>query len=199
MDNNINTNTNANTGINLTIFDFIGNQTEPTYLQVGDKTIELRRPTTAELVDIIQGTLEAIITDQPFISAPIQDIFVDLGLVSAFTNIEVNFTGRSVAEIYAAYDALLSYDLFHEILLKADKNLTDFYLHGVHSTLDSIIQYKRSAQGILDAITAQAKADTSVMEEAEKIMTDPQQIENVKNLLDVYNKMSTIPETVDIP
>lgn len=199
MDNNINTNTNANTGINLTIFDFIGNQTEPTYLQVGDKTIELRRPTTAELVDIIQGTLEAIITDQPFISAPIQDIFVDLGLVSAFTNIEVDFTGRSVAEIYAAYDALLSYDLFHEILLKADKNLIDFYLHGVHSTLDSIIQYKRSAQGILDAITAQAKADTSVMEEAEKIMTDPQQIENVKNLLDVYNKMSTTPETVNIP
>lgn len=179
---------------NISIFDFAGNQTPTTYLQVGNNAIELLRPSTELLVDTIQWVLDAIITEQPFINGPIKRIFIDFGLVAAFTSITVDFTEKSVSEIYAAYDALLSYDIFDEIRLKADKALVKFYLNGVEETLSSIITYKASAVGILDTITAQAQGDTAIFEEAEKIMTDPNQIQNVKNLLDTYNKMSAPPE-----
>ena len=174
----------------VNIYDLGAKIPDPFYIQIGEATVEVFPfPKTSRLIDVIQETLEFIITESPVISAPMKKIFLDLSVVSAFTNIEVSYDKKTAQDVYEMYDLIKASGILETIYLRCSR--VDFLQNGIIETIDDIISYRRSLAGTVDTLVSEAKDDTTAFEQAEKLLTDPNQIQNVKNLLATAEKLST--------
>ena len=58
-----------------------------------------------------------------------------------------------------------------------------FFNETLDATLDSIMAYRNSAVGIIDALSQNAQQDTQNMESAMGMINDPEQMEKLGKLL----------------
>lgn len=179
---------------NITIFDLPYTYREPLYLDKGGLTVELYPcPTVKTIIDAVQWSLDMIVTEMPIVSSPVKTVFADLGLLKAFTNLEIDFTKKTADDIYAAYDAIKQSDLIEDIKAKGDKGMVNFFFNSLNQTLTSIVQYRQSVAGVIDTIVGSANQNIEIMDKAQAIMEDPKALENVKNLLLTAKELQSPP------
>ncbi len=71
----------------------------------------------------------------------------------------------------------------NQIIPKIDEGQMQFFNETLDATLESIMAYRNSAVGIIDALSQNAKQDTENMESAMGMINDPEQMEKLGKLL----------------
>jgi hypothetical protein len=98
----------------------------------------------SEIVNLSQG-------DSNIVNYGKIDIFTLLGIITYYTNI--NFTEKQMEDPAKLYDLFVGNGLNIDILRAIPKSEIDFISTVVESTAESIIQYRNSAVGIVEAIS----------------------------------------------
>lgn len=156
------------------------------YVQIGDAVLQVKKYIPyEEMLDMIQWCIDYIINDRPFISAPLKKIIKDLAVLNFFTNVDTSFLTEyhDMKDIYEEYDLVYRHDVIEQILPKIDEGQMKFFNETLDATLDSIMTYRNSAVGIIDALSQNAKQDTENMESAMGMINDPEQMEKLGKLL----------------
>lgn len=162
-------------------------QEEPIYLQIGEATIELRhRISYEEILNMMQWCIDMIVGERPFMSAPLNRIVKDFAILNAYTNLDMGITHAytEMSDLYAEYDVIQAYDVMSNVLEKVDKKQIVFFEETLDKTLDSILAYRNSAKGIVDALSIDAEQDTSKMEDALGFLKDGASQEQLKEILE---------------
>lgn len=162
-------------------------QEEPIYLQIGEVTIELRRRISyEEILNMMQWCIDMIVGERPFMSAPLTRIVKDFGILNAYTNLDlgVSHPYDKMSDIYAEYDVIQAFDVMPNILEKIDRRQVEFFEETLDKTLESILAYRNSAKGIVDALAADAEADSKKMEKAMSLLNNAEQQSQVKAVLE---------------
>ena len=171
----------------------MGAPAEPavSYVQIGDATIEITTQLPYEQVlDMIQFCIDHIINDRPFISEPMKVIVKNCALLKFYTNLDMDFLDNAVEmrEIYEEYDLIDRFEVIDRVT--AVINQTDsgarqleFFNNTLDATLQSIMAYRNSAMGIVDALSDAAKSSTNNMQEAIDMLGDEEQNQKLIRLL----------------
>lgn len=160
---------------------------EPIYLQIGEATIELRhRISYEEILNMMQWCIDMIVGEKPFMSAPLTRIVKDFAILNAYTNLDlgVSHAYNEMSDIYAEYDVIQAFDVMPNVLEKIDHQQVEFFEKTLDKTLESILAYRNSAKGIVDALTADAEADSDKMEKAMALLNNAEQQSQVKAVLE---------------
>lgn len=156
------------------------------YVQIGDAVLQVKKYIPyEEMLDMIQWCIDYIINDRPFISAPLKKIIKDLAVLNFFTNINVSFLTEyhDMKDIYEEYDLVYRHNVIDQIIPKIDEGQMKFFNETLDATLESIMAYRNSAVGIVDALSQNAQQDTNNMETAMNMINDPDQMEKLGKLL----------------
>lgn len=156
------------------------------YLQIGDAVLQVKKYIPyEEMLDMIQWCIDYIINDRPFISAPLKEIIKNLAILNFFTNIDTSFLTEyhDMKDIYEEYDLVYRHNVIDQIIPKIDEGQMKFFNDTLDATLDSIMAYRNSAVGIIDALSQNAQRDTENMESAMSMINDPDQMEKLGKLL----------------
>lgn len=156
------------------------------YLQIGDAVLQVKKYIPyEEMLDMIQWCIDYIINDRPFISAPLKEIIKNLAILNFFTNIDTSFLTEyhDMKDIYEEYDLVYRHNVIDQIIPKIDEGQMKFFNETLDATLDSIMAYRNSAVGIIDALSQNAQRDTENMESAMSMINDPEQMEKLGKLL----------------
>lgn len=158
----------------------------PQYVQIGETVVTVERFIPYEkMLDMIQWCIDYIINDRPFISAPLKKIIKEFAILNFYTNFDFNFLTEyhEMSDIYAEYDLVYRYGVMEKVLQFIDKGQIDFFNKTLDETLESIMAYRNSAAGIVDALAEHAKADTKAMEKAIEMISDDEQNQKIGQLL----------------
>lgn len=162
-------------------------QEEPIYLQIGDATIEVRRRISyEEILNMMQWCIDMIVGEKPFMSAPLNRIVKDFAILNAYTNLDLGVTHsyEEMSDIYAEYDIIQAFGVMSNVLEKIDKEQVSFFETTLDVTLESILAYRNSAKGIVDALAIDADTDSARMEKAMTFLQNSEQQEKVKTILE---------------
>lgn len=202
MDNtNVNTNVNANDNKVQILSLGLPQQIENITLTIGDAEIAVK-PLIGyeEVLSMIQWTVNLIIDDRPFISAPLAEIIRDFSILKYYTNIDVSFLDAPLTDmsvLYESYDLLKSREAFSIVEAAIDKNQLDFYYRTLRETCKSIVDYKNSTMGIIDLLSSKAATTNEAFQKAMDTMKDPEQMDNVKRLMEIAEKLGTPQQNND--
>lgn len=155
---------------------------EPVWIKIGDADVEVTPYIPYEkMLDMIQWVIDYVINDRPFLSAPLVRIMKDFAILKFYTNFDFSFLENfhEMSEIYQEYDFIQRFELLDQVKPLLDDKQMAFFEKTTKETLDSIIAYRNSAQGIMETLAANAKRDTSAMQEAIDMLGDD---ENGKKL-----------------
>ena len=159
---------------------------EVTNLQINDEiSIEVKRylpiseklKMISEIVNLSQG-------DNNIVNYGKIDIFTFLGIITYYTNI--SFTEKQMEDPAKLYDLFVGNRLDVDILRAIPKSEIDFISNVVEKTVESIIQYRNSAVGIVEAISQDYSNLNFDATELQKKIGDP---ENLAFLKDVLTKL----------
>lgn len=178
----------------ISILDFAAQPSEVIYLEIGGNPVELHRtPTIQSIIDAVQWGLDIAVTDAPVVSEAIRAMFGDFVLIKAFTNIDVDFTGAEEEAVYEAYQAVTQLHLIDEIVLKCDTQFVNYCRSAYSATFQDIMDYRRSAVGIVNSLSANATDIENNMEDAMSIFTDAAQQQRVKEIIEAANAVKGPP------
>lgn len=164
------------------------------YVQIGDAVLQVKKYIPyEEMLDMIQWCIDYIINDRPFISAPLKKIIKDLAVLNFFTNVDTSFLTeyRDMKDIYEEYDLVYRHNVMDQIIPKIDEGQMKFFNETLDATLESIMAYRNSAVGIVDALAENAKKDTGDMEKALAFMNQGDNGEKIANLLKFAEEIQT--------
>ena len=159
---------------------------EVTNLEINDEiSIEVKRylpiseklKMISEIVNLSQG-------DNNIVNYGKIDIFTLLGIITYYTNI--SFTEKQMEDPAKLYDLFVGNRLDVDILRAIPKSEIDFISNVVEKTVESIIQYRNSAVGIVEAISQDYSNLNFDATELQKKIGDP---ENLAFLKDVLTKL----------
>ena len=142
------------------------------YLPVSEKLKMI-----SEIVNLSQG-------DSNIVNYGKIDIFTLLGIITYYTNI--NFTEKQMEDPAKLYDLFIGNGLGIDILRTIPKSEIEFISTIVERTAESIIQYRNSAVGIVEAISQDYNNLNFDATELQKKIGDP---ENLAFLKDVLTKL----------
>lgn len=165
---------------------------EPIYIALGNATIEVRRRISyEEILNMMQWCIDMIVGEKPFLSAPLTRIVKDFAILNAFTNLDcgVSKTYEEISDLYADYDFIKAYGILDEILPKLNQEQIKFFERTLDKTMESIIAYRNSAKGIVDALAAEAEEDSNKIERALSLFSSEEQQEQVKRLIETAQKI----------
>lgn len=173
-------------------------QEEPIYLQVGEATIEIRRsiPYT-EILDMVQFAVDFAVTDQPILSGVLNRMVKDFAIMKFYTNLDVTI-GKDTAtikDIYDEYDVLMSFGVIDEVKSKISAKQLKFFNETVDETANSILTYRNSVRGMMDALSESAKIDSEQMQQAIDMLSG----ENGEKLGKLIDMAETIHSKNDTP
>lgn len=171
---------------------------EPIYLQIGEATIEIRRsiPYT-EILDMVQFAVDFAVTDQPILSGVLNRMVKDFAIVKFYTNLDV-IIGKDAAtikDIYDEYDVLMSFGVIDEVKSKISAKQLKFFNETVDETANSILAYRNSVRGMMDALSESAKIDSEQMQQAIDMLSG----ENGEKLGKLIDMVETIHPKNDTP
>lgn len=164
------------------------------YVQIGDAVLQVKKYIPyEEMLDMIQWCIDYIINDRPFISAPLKKIIKDLAVLNFFTNVDTSFLTEyyDMKDIYEEYDLVYRHNVMDQIIPKIDEGQMKFFNETLDATLESIMAYRNSAVGIVDALAENAKKDTGDMEKALAFMNQGDNREKIANLLKFAEEIQT--------
>lgn len=142
----------------------------------------------SEIIDGVQWVVNAILIGGPaFISYPLKEIMKNFGIIKIFTNIDVDTLPAET--VYQIYDTLTVNGIFADVANFANGEQIDFYKKSVDETVKSIIEYKNSAAGIIDTLSANAKESTEAMQDNLAFLQDEKSLTQVKALLNQAKQM----------
>lgn len=165
----------------------------PQYVQIGEAVVTVKhRIPYEQMLEMIQWSIDYIINDRPFVSAPLKKIIMDFAVLRYFTNFDFDFMLNYVdmSEIYEEYDLIRHFEVLEKVKQFIDSSQIEFYEKTLEETLTSVIAYRNSAAGIIDLIAENAKADNAAIDKALNFMDDPSQQAKIKGLLDYAAKIS---------
>ena len=173
-------------------------QEEPIYLQIGEATIEIRRdiPYT-EILDMVQFAVDFAVTDQPILSGVLNRMVKDFAIVKFYTNLDVTI-GKDTAtikDIYDEYDVLMSFGVIDEVKSKISAKQLKFFNETVDETANSILTYRNSVRGMMDALSESAKIDSEQMQQAIDMLSG----ENGEKLGKLIDMTETLHPKNDAP
>lgn len=164
------------------------------YLEIGGVSIEIYpTPSTQDILEAIQWGLNLTIQGNEVVSEAIKKIFLDMSMVKAFTNLDVDISEKTVEEVYQMYDIIYRSGVVGEIESKANKLAVAFLKDGFNKTVDGIIAYQQSAAGILQSLTNQASQSTEEMEKNLAFASNPDNLEPLTKMLSVAEKLGYNP------
>lgn len=183
----------ANNRIKLNSLGVI-EEVAPQYVQVGEAVVTVERFIPYEkMLDMIQWCIDYIINDRPFISAPLKKIIKDFAVLNFYTNFDFNFLTeyQTMDEIYGEYDFVYRFDVMSKVTQFIDQGQLEFFNHTLDETLDSIMAYRNSAMGIVDALASNAQQDVEKMSQALDLIKDEEQNKGVANLIKIAQELQT--------
>lgn len=146
---------------------------------------------TKTIVDGIQWVIDNLIDGvKPFISYPLKTILESIGAVTIFTNIQVDTLTPET--IYAVYDNLT--EIISLVYHQVNPTQLAFYSSSLQKTIESIVQYKNSAMGIIDALSAGAQTTTETLQENMDFLKDEGSLTQIRQLLQTAGQLGMITE-----
>lgn len=158
----------------------------PQYVQIGEAVVTVERFIPYEkMLEMIQWCVDYIINDRPFISAPLKQIIKDFAILNFYTNFDFNFLTEyhDMADIYAEYDFVYRFGVMEKVSQFIDQGQIKFFNETLEETLKSIIDYKNSAQGIVDTISEVAKQSGDNIERTLNFLNEGDNADKIANLL----------------
>lgn len=156
------------------------------YYKIGDTVVTFYGSLSFEkILLMIQETINFIVDDRNFISAPLKRIISDIILAKHCTNLDFDWLDSpnlSASILYENYDILWHHGVFDTIKENFDPKLYSFFQETLKETLDNIIGYRNSAAGIIDTLSAQAGFNAHTIEQALNDMGDDEKMGKVKEL-----------------
>lgn len=156
------------------------------YMNIGDTVVAVHKYIPYEqMLDMIQWCIDYIINDRPFISAPLKQIIKDFAILNFYTNFDFNFLTEyhDMADIYAEYDFVYRFGVMEKVFQFIDQGQIKFFNETLEETLKSIIDYKNSAQGIVDTISEVAKQSGDNIERTLNFLNEGNNADKIANLL----------------
>lgn len=156
------------------------------YMNIGETVVMVHKYIPYEkMLDMIQWCIDYIINDRPFISAPLKRIIKDFAVLNFYTNFDFNFLTEyhEMADIYAEYDLVYRFGVMAKVKEFIDPDQMDFFENTLDETLESIMKYRNSAVGIVDALAENARQETSSMEKALSMIGDKEKVEKIQSLI----------------
>lgn len=162
-------------------------------IQIGEATVYVQTYIPYEqMLDMIQWCIDYIINDRPFLSAPLKRIMKNFAILKFYTNFDLGFleTYHNMSDIYAEYDYIQRFGVLEQILPLIDADQLKFFNETLDETLVSIIAYRNSAVGIVEALASNAKTEVSDMQQALDLLKSDENSEEIKSLMDIAKQIS---------
>lgn len=166
----------------------------PQYVQIGETVVTVERFIPYEkMLDMIQWCIDYIINDRPFISAPLKKIIKDFAVLNFYTNFDFKFLTeyQDMADIYAEYDLVYRFNVMDKVLQFIDPGQINFFNETLDETLESIMRYRNSAVGIVDALAENAKQSTDKMSTAMEFLEQGDNKEKLGKLIKFAEEIQT--------
>lgn len=156
------------------------------YVNIGQAVVAVHKYIPYEqMLDMIQWCIDYIINDRPFISAPLKRIIKDFAVLNFYTNFDFSFLTEyeTMAQIYAEYDLVYRFDVMTKVKEIVDPGQMDFFEKTLDETLESIIAYRNSAKGIVDALAENAEQDINKMQGAIDLLSDEERNKQLSKMI----------------
>lgn len=166
---------------------------DPIYIEVGATSVEVMPYIPYEqMLDMIQWCIDYIINDRPFLSAPLKHIMKNFAILKFYTNFDFSFleTYHEMSEIYAEYDFIQRFDLMSKVIPLLDAIQMKFFDETLDQTLESIMKYRNSAVGIVDALAENAKNTTSSMQKSLDFIGEGENAEKMAMLMKLAEEIT---------
>ena len=137
-----------------------------------------------EKLELISNVINSAQDENNFSNPVKVNIFTILEMMYAYTNI--NFTEKQKEDPTKLYDLLTSSGLVEKVVDVIPEEEISEIIDGVTNSIKSIYEYRNSALGILESISADYSALNLDAEEIQKKLGDP---ENMAFLKDVLKKL----------
>lgn len=156
------------------------------YMNIGQTVVAVHKYIPYEqMLDMIQWCIDYIINDRPFISAPLKRVIKDFAILNFYTNFDFSFLTEyeTMAQIYAEYDLVYRYGVMTKVKEFIDPGQMDFFNKTLDETLESIIAYRNSAKGIVDALAENAEQDINKMQGAIDLLSDEEKNKQLSKMI----------------
>lgn len=162
------------------------------YMNIGQTVVAVHKYIPYEqMLDMIQWCIDYIINDRPFISAPLKRIIKDFAVLNFYTNFDFNFLTEyeTMAQIYGEYDLVYRYGVMDKVKEFIDPGQLCFFEDTLDETLTSIIAYRNSAKGIVDALAENAQQDIDKMQGAIDLLSDEEKNKQLSKMIKFAEEM----------
>ena len=162
------------------------------YMNIGQTVVAVHKYIPYEqMLDMIQWCIDYIINDRPFISAPLKRIIKDFAVLNFYTNFDFNFLTEyeTMAQIYGEYDLVYRYGVMDKVKEFIDPGQLCFFEDTLDETLTSIIAYRNSAKGIVDALVENAQQDIDKMQGAIDLLSDEEKNKQLSKMIKFAEEM----------
>ena len=167
---------------------------EINYLQINDGVCEVKQTIPFEqILKLIQWVINLTIDDRPFISEPIKKIVQDCALLKYYTNIDLTFIDSGdfeATKLYEAYDLIFAHDIMEKVKPLINPMQLEFISSTIDKTLKSIVDYRNSAQGIIDVLSLKANSQVESMEKAIQEFEDPSKMQEVHKIMKLVEDLN---------
>lgn len=145
-----------------------------------------------EVLDAIQWTIDHVIYDRPFISAPIKAIIKTLAVVQFWSDIDLSFIDnvKSISELYEAYDIIVKNDIYRKVAGLINGEQLSFFFDNVDDTLTSIMAYRNSAQGIVDILSENSAETNAEIQQSLDFLGDDEKAEALTKIINAAATLS---------
>lgn len=170
------------------------NQAENKIVEIGDAQIEITPIIPYEkMLEMVQWCVSIILDDRPYISEPVRQVVEDFAILKYYTNLEIPMDQPEfdLSRMYEDYDLLLSHDVIETVIRMISQRQFEMFRTHLYKTLTSIMEYRNSAAGLIDKLSAMAKSDTNAINDALSTLTDPEKLQQVNHLMEIVDKLGT--------
>lgn len=169
---------------------------EVRYEKIGEAVIMIKPILPYEdVLDMIQWCVNLIVDERPFVSEPLHQVVKNMALVKYYTNLNsadiLDEPTFSLKELFERYDILISHEVFDRIRNFIDKKQLDFFENTLEKTMQNIVAYRNSAQGILDTLAESAELKDQIFNKNLSDLSDPKKVGQFQKLVEALEKVKT--------
>ena len=152
-------------------------------VQIGEETIAVKQylPIQEKLA-LISRVIEFAHEQDYNYSNPVKvEVYRDLEIIFTYTNI--SFTDKQKEDLPKLYDMLYSSGIIKTIIENIPEDEYMEIVWGIKDSIEAIYKYQNSVLGILDTISADYSSLNLDATEIQKKISDPSNLELVRNVL----------------
>lgn len=172
---------------------------EVRYEKIGEAVVTIKPELPyEEVLQMIQWCVNLIVDERPFISEPLHQIVRNMALVKFYTNLDsadiLDNPTFELKDLFEKYDILIHHDVFNRIKSFIDSKQLEFFEATLEKTMNNIVAYRNSAQGILDTLAEVAEKNDRIFNKNLTDFSDPNKIAHFEKLAEAVKKVSTPQE-----